>query len=372
MLLTLRGFKMIKDIFGINNLNQNKKIKLRIKEKKDGTFSLYLDFFSNKKRQYHFLNIYLSGDPKNKKADIENLKMAQLIRDKKELSFISQKNDLNFTTPQNMSFFSYYAKKSAKKSKGYESVLNLLKDFAKTEISFKNITHSFCLEFYNYIITVVSYNSAANYMTLFKFILNQAVKDGIILKNPASDISTKKTDTKRAFLSLDEVKKLLSVKPKKLTFFKTDIRNAFTFSCFTGLRLSDIKKLMFSDIKDGYIEFKQKKTGGEERIKLNHNALSIIENQKSISSNNYVFNLPSDTAICLHLRKFALLAGIDKHITFHCARHTFATMCLTSDIDIFTVSKLLGHRDLKTTQIYAKLIDKKKDDAIDKLPVFDI
>lgn len=66
--------------------------------------------------------------------------------------------------------------------------------------------------------------------------------------------------------------------------------------------------------------------------------------------------------------RWAVLAGINKHITFHCARHTFATLCLTYDIDLYTVSKLLGHRDIKTTQIYAKLIDKKKDEAIDKLP----
>ena len=86
---------------------------------------------------------------------------------------------------------------------------------------------------------------------------------------------------------------------------------------------------------------------------------------------NIIFDLRNNTQICNAIKKWVQKAGINKHITFHCARHTFATMCLTYDVDIYTVSKLLGHRDIGSTQIYAKLIDKKKDEAIDKLPSLD-
>ncbi|MCK4358334.1 MAG: integrase catalytic domain-containing protein, partial [Candidatus Cloacimonetes bacterium] len=135
-----------------------------------------------------------------------------------------------------------------------------------------------------------------------------------------------------------------------------------------GLRISDIRSLTFNKIKDGYLAYRQTKTTSPERIKLSPNALEILKEQKQLVNENKIFNLKSKEYIFYKLREWIEKAGIKKHITFHCARHTFATLCLTYDIDLFTVSKLLGHQDIKTTQIYAKLIDKKKDEAIDKLP----
>ena len=123
-------------------------------------------------------------------------------------------------------------------------------------------------------------------------------------------------------------------------------------------------------IHDKYIQFRQQKTGDMERIKLNPDALKIIEEQikTNLIGNSNIFNLPSRTHIKRLMRIWIKESQINKKITFHCSRHTFATLCLTYDVDLYTVSKLLGHRDIKTTQIYAKLIDKKKDEAIDKLP----
>ena len=151
------------------------------------------------------------------------------------------------------------------------------------------------------------------------------------------------------------------------------MKNAFLFSCFTGLRLSDIESLTTKQIQGGYLHFRQRKTGDMERIKLNPGSLKIIEAQikTNPTSKSNIFYLPSRTHIKRPLRIWIKEAGIDKKITFHSARHTFATLCLTYDVDLYTVSKLLGHKDIQTTQIYAKLIDKKKDDAIDKLPSLD-
>jgi integrase len=123
-------------------------------------------------------------------------------------------------------------------------------------------------------------------------------------------------------------------------------------------------------IENGYLKFKQQKTNEYERLKLNNNALEILSSQRK-SDGKYrllVFNLPGNVTINRQLRKWISKTKINKHISFHCSRHTFATLCLTYDVDIYTVSKLLGHRNIQTTQIYAKLIDKKKDEAIDKLP----
>ena len=108
-------------------------------------------------------------------------------------------------------------------------------------------------------------------------------------------------------------------------------------------------------------------------MKLNASAMNILEQQheydeKRRRKSEYVFDLKKKNAINQIVRRWIARAGITKHITFHCARHTFATMLLTEGVDIFTVSKLLGHKDIATTQVYAKLVDKKRDEAIDKLP----
>jgi len=122
-------------------------------------------------------------------------------------------------------------------------------------------------------------------------------------------------------------------------------------------------------INNGFLYIRQFKTQEDERMKLPSVARNIINEQKTLQKgSDLVFNLIDNKAVNKHLRRWVEAAGIKKKITFHCARHTFATMCLTNDVDIYSVSKLLGHKDLQSTQIYAKLIDKKKDEAIDKLP----
>ncbi len=147
-------------------------------------------------------------------------------------------------------------------------------------------------------------------------------------------------------------------------------KRAFLFTCFTGLRVSDIKRLTWENIQSGYLDFRQQKTKGIERIKLSKSALEIIESQKGerTAPAGKVFDIISAYSTNDHIRQWARDAGINKNITWHCGRHTFATLCLSAGNDIYTVSKLLGHKDVKVTQIYARLIDTKKDEAIDKLP----
>jgi len=146
------------------------------------------------------------------------------------------------------------------------------------------------------------------------------------------------------------------------------LKNGFLFGCWTGLRLSDIEKLKWSEIQDNYLVFRQKKTKGVERMKLHKNALNILENQKLISDQSNVFQMPQRATGQRILRDWIRSSGIKKNVTFHSARHTYATLLLTFGVDIYTVSKLLGHKDIKTTQVYAKLIDLKKDEAVDRLP----
>ena len=151
-----------------------------------------------------------------------------------------------------------------------------------------------------------------------------------------------------------------------------DIKRAFLFACNTGLRFSDVKALTWGDLKDGRIHFRQKKTLGFEYMPLNERALSIIaqcrkENELPLPEKP-IFNIPDKSHISFKLKPWFKAAGVSKNITFHCSRHTFATSLLTAGTDLYTTSKLLGHRNISTTAIYAKIVDEKKLKAVNSLP----
>jgi integrase len=149
------------------------------------------------------------------------------------------------------------------------------------------------------------------------------------------------------------------------------LKNAALFSAITGLRFSDIHKLVWNEVQyselDGYfIQYRQKKTKGVEVLPISEQAFSLLGERKEPVEK--VFDgLNYSAYLNRHLKQWVLKAGISKHITFHCFRHTYATLQLSQGTDIYTVSKMLGHRELKTTQIYAKIIDKTKREAADKI-----
>ena len=150
------------------------------------------------------------------------------------------------------------------------------------------------------------------------------------------------------------------------------MKKAFLFSALTGLRWSDVKGLSWENVrnseKDGWsIHFTQKKTNKSECLPVSDQAIRFLGN-KDQGTDKIFSNLKYHTWMNTQLQNWVRDAGINKKITFHCARHSFATLQLSLDTDIYTVSKLLGHRNLKTTQIYANVIDKKKVDAAKRIP----
>lgn len=360
-------------IKGLNSHSDKIKIRARAKystkgEKKLIGYTIFFDYYSKGNRQLEYLDksLHLDGLKSSLPEDKEKLRLIEALRNKKQLDLIERKTGFNLKEFQNKNFITYFEKYN--NGFVYNSALLQLKKYLGSKIlTFENLDRALCEGFANFLIDNFKPNTAEAYYRKFKGIINKAMKEDIIQRNPALYVIMKKEDTKREFLTMEELRILSKIKKPNI-----DTCNAFLFSCFSGLRYSDIKKLKFTDIKEGYIEFRQKKTGQYERIKLSSSASKIIEKQKEFIRNDYIFNLTTPGNIITHLNKWTASAGINKHISFHCGRHTFATLSLTNDIDIFTVSKLLGHRDLKTTQIYAKLIDKKKDQAIDKLPEIDI
>jgi len=257
-------------------------------------------------------------------------------------------------------------KKEGNTLKNWSNAFKHFGIFSGGHMKFSDITIQYCENYREYLLSKVSPNTTCTYFSIFKAMLNKAVMRNLIEKNPGSYVKNPKLDVVREFLSEAEVRTL-----SQTEYENVDIKNAFLFSCFTGLRLSDVKNLKWNNIKEGYVNIMQIKTKDPLRFKLSHSAIRILKIQEKDNSQNSdnIFRLLADNSTNKHLKRWVELAGIEKRITFHNGRHTYATMCISSGMRLYTVSKLLGHTDIKNTQIYAKLIDKDLDEAIDKLPI---
>ena len=213
----------------------------------------------------------------------------------------------------------------------------------------------------------ISNATKISYFNKLRACINQAFEDGIIPRNPLRGIEGFKLEEReRVYLTLDEVKAMAAAECKYPV-----LRNAFLFSCLTGLRKSDIEKMKWKEVRQQgeftRIVFKQKKTGGQEYIDINPQAVVFMGERRE--PEDHVFpNFSYSSYYLMELKRWAVRAGITKDITFHSGRHTFAVMMLDLGADIYTVQKLLGHKEIHTTQIYAKVMDKKKQEAAMLIP----
>lgn len=334
------------------------------------------------------LDYYLYANPKTPTQKTHNKEVEQkvdIIRAEKEKDQLNGKHGFQNTSKIKASFTEYFNKltndrlASLGNYGNWDSALKHLIKFKGQNVSFENIDMEYCEGFKNYLTNVakrtdgypLSDSSVNSYFCKFRASLNHAVDDGIILVNPAIKVSTPKVKDKiREFLTQEEVKSL----------FRTEFRygllkRAFLFSCLTGMRWGDIVKLEWSELnKEGdtwKVVFHQQKTKGLQYHYINDQAKKLMGEKKE--GINLIFDgLTKSTYSNVALVQWCLKAGISKHITFHCGRHTFATLQLTLGTDLYTVSKLLGHSNISTTQIYAKVIDQKKIDAAKVIPNFDI
>ena len=373
------------------------KVELRQKEISKGRKSLYLDFYpaiphpkTGKPTRREFLGLYLFDKAKNpidKQHNKETLWRAELLRQKRENCLNKpeiytghEKELLRIRELGEKDFVEYFkALANKRKSSNYDnwvSAYNYLETFTNGKLKFADLNEKFCNEFKEYLLTTKSnksskttlaQNSALSYFNKLKAALRQAYKDGYLQTDLNAKIEpVKQAETQRNFLTIEELNSLV----------KTECNNpllkcAALFSALTGLRFSDIKNLVWSELEyikgDGYfIRFKQQKTKGFEVLPISEQAYSLLGERKEPT--NKVFDgLTYSAYENKRLYQWIGAAGITKDITFHCFRHTFATLQLSKGTDIYTVSKMLGHRELKTTQIYAKIVDKNKREAADKI-----
>lgn len=358
--------------------------------KKGDRISLYLDYYDNGKRDYEYLQLYLIPEPEKgkltKEQKEENRKtweLAEAIRSKRILAIKNEEYGFRDTSKAKISFIDYFEKLTEKRrnSQGnwgnWDSVLKHIKKFSKNDVLFKDIDKNWLEGFKHYLkceaksktSKKLSQNSQASYFGKVNAALKEAVKDGIIQVNPYIQVeSIKSDDPDREFLTIEELQAVAKVECE----FPL-LKNAFIFSALSGLRWSDIEKLVWSEIHHSeqsgyYIRFRQKKTKGAETLPISEQAFKILGERGKPESKVFE-GLHYSAWHNLKIREWVMKAGITKHITFHCARHTYATLQITLGTDIYTVSKLLGHRHLKTTEIYAKVIDLKKQEAANKIKI---
>ena len=362
-------------------------VKLR-QRKKGKMISLYLDFYVHGKRSYEYLKMYLHPKPEKgrltalqKNENEETLKLAEAIKAKRLVSIQNSEYGFKDKAKLKANFVEYMQmhadkrRNSAGNYGNWDSAVKLLRKYAPHGISFAEINKDWLEGFKLFLQSQVAtkrktglaQNSMLSYFNKVKAGLKQAMKDGIIQANPGILVdSFKEQESQREFLTLEELRAMYN------TPCDNDVlKRAFIFSSLTGLRWSDIKKLVWSEVhhsdKLGYfIRFRQKKTGGAETLYISDQAYEQLGNRGGKDDLIFV-DLSYSAWNNMKLRDWARDAGIDRHITFHVARHTRATQLLTSGEDIYTVSKVLGHRELKSTAIYTKVIDQKKKDAADRI-----
>lgn len=369
-------------------------IRLRQRRTPSGLTSLYLDIYLNGHRSYEYLKLYLVPEKsrRDKEKNKQVMQLADAIRAKRVVELRNGQFGFSNKAPNGTRFFDYYRsmceKRLGKESRGnwgnWRSCLHHLKKYEKREnITFVEITPEWIQGFKNYLENEavawdhdfrkrikdhqLSRNSKVSYFNKLRACINQAYEEGVIPVNPMKGIEGfKPEEGTRMYLTIDEVRRLAQTPCDY-----TQIKAAFLFSCLTGLRRSDVLRLKWGDVyQQGdftRIIFRQKKTNGQEYLDITAEAAKLMGDRGK--PEDYVFSdIHSPSCTNNTIKLWVARAGINKEITFHCARHTFATMMLDLGTDIYTVSKLLGHKELSTTQIYAKVMDKNKQAAVSKIP----
>ena len=257
--------------------------------------------------------------------------------------------------------------------KRYQTSLKHTKDFLewkyqKLDMDIKRIDHEFITnyEFYLRSERKCANNSAVKYIKNFKKIIRICLANGWITKDPFVNYKAKVKQVDRIYLNEDELQKITN--KEFATNRISQVRDIFLFSCFTGLAYADVKKLKRTEIVKGidgdmWIYTKRQKTSTPTRVPLLPSALSLLNKYADhpvCSTDDKAFPVSSNQKMNAYLKEIADVCGINKDLTFHIARHTFATtVTLLNGVPIESVSKMLGHTNIKTTQHYAKILDIK-------------
>ncbi|WP_281980725.1 tyrosine-type recombinase/integrase [Tenacibaculum mesophilum] len=339
--------------------------------KKNRPYKYQLDYIHNGKRIRETIkNVkFLPSDTREQRKEKE--RVINKIKNDLEIDLANQSTGLISRQLKKASFILYFQKLTDTKNPNTKTVwentlIHILKFHGK-QLKFEDITENWIESFSKYLLKNLSQNSARVYLQKINTALNMAVRQKIILENPYRFLNKpKKEEIEMVYLVREDIQEIINT-----DFFDNEVKNAFLFGCYTGLRFSDICRLKWSNIKNNQIQLTQTKTKGLVYIPLNMNAISILQKQKN--NKDLVFKLSKhNSSVNRTLKKLIKKTSINKNVSFHSSRHTFATLLISSGVNVYTVSKLLGHKDIESTLIYAKVINEEKEKAVNSMPNFNL
>lgn len=383
--------------------NSKESVRIRFRNLADGSQSIYLDCYYKGKREYRFLNIYLKPEKgrESKAWNKQQIALAEAIKAQTIVDMQNGKFGFRDTKAAEKTNFIAYLEEmlAGYEAKGQTACANLMKNTIRRLIAYKGklipisgVTKEYLIGFIDFLnaegnsfdkkskdperqIKPLSGVYKEAMYNRIMVALNKAEREGIILRNPGKNVDSslrpRAEESKREYLTLEEVKAIINTTYTP----KNHIKQAFLFCCFSGLRYSDIYKLTWGEIKiaqdgEARIETRMKKTKKDVYIPLSENALAWLPERENMPDEARIFYLLPDQSgnADARLRTLVKHAGITKRVSFHVGRHTFATLTLTYGADLYTVSKLLGHCNIRTTQIYAKIVDENKRKAVNLIP----
>jgi len=246
----------------------------------------------------------------------------------------------------------------------------LQENFSLNDILICKIDHKFIWEFEIYLKTIANcgHNTTAKFMQFFKRIIRLALHNHYIKEDPFLNYEIKLQDVHREYLTVEELKIVIN---KGFKIHRLDlIRDLFIFASFTGLAYSDLKNLQKKHLYvfngELWLRINRVKTDQPSTMKLFDIPKRLIEKYDNTNS-DYIFPVPSNQKVNAYLKEIADLCGIEKNLTFHCARHSAASLALSNGMPIESVAKMLGHKNIRTTQLYAKITDIKLAQDMDEL-----
>lgn len=380
------------------------KAHLRKKKLKTGKLSLYIEYYkgfktlSNGKikhlRDYEYLQLYLIESPKSadeKKKNKEQLELAEKILSIRRAEIYQGKFKIQNNHKGKTTFLDFFEQKKEERyeTKGnydnWDAAQKHLEKYCPQHTTFNDVDIDFIKGFKRHLDTIavtkgkkkLSQNTKHTYFNKFKACLNAAFDEGYLKENLIKKVKGfSMGESTREYLTSDELQQL-SQTPCPIPLLK----RAFLFSALTGIRWSDVNKLKWSEVREEGMDgdgnlifrvvFQQKKTEGVEYLYISKQARELL-GERHDQKERVFRGLRYSAHMNLQLLRWCMFAGITKHITFHSARHTNAVLLLENGADIYTVSKRLGHKEIRTTEIYAKIIDKKMKEAANLIPKLEL
>ncbi|RKN75935.1 tyrosine-type recombinase/integrase [Ulvibacterium marinum] len=374
------------------------KINLKQKKLKNDKSSLFLEFYNGYRidkngvkkhlRKFEYLKQYVFDNPKNaeeKRKNKETLQLAENILAIRKAEYIQGKYKIKNDKKGELTFLEYYEqlKEDRFETKAnygnWDAALKHIEKYCPAHKQLKDIDTDFVKGFKRYLNTKaktksgtpLSQNSKYTYFNKFKAALREAYTENYLEENVLRSVKGfEQGESTREYLTYSELQALIQAECKYPI-----LKNAFIFSCLTGLRWSDIDKLRWSEVRDEdtgtRIIFRQKKTDGLEYLYVSEQSRKLL-GKRANESDRVFRGLKYGAVYNTEILRWCMKAGITKHITFHSARHTNAVLLLENGADIYTVSKRLGHREIRTTEIYTKIIDEKMKEAANLIPELDL